>query len=295
MDTVEEVEQDPVHDRRRKRPSPHTLELGQADAARPPRRSWSGRRGIVAQTVVATSFVVLIATGCGSQKGTATQKGAATPNRAHAKGTAAEVTSLLAGIPQRGNTLGYPNAPVTIQYFGDLQCPFCRQFTLGALPSLISSYVRGGKLKIEYRSLESATRNPETFKTQQVAALAAGTQNKMWSYLELFYHEQGKENSGYVTERFLQGLAQQVPGLNLPAWSAARSQARLARTVSRDADTAFYARLSSTPAFRIGRAGGRWFRLRPDTLTKVTPYATAIEELLRFGYPRRLLAPRKYV
>jgi hypothetical protein len=34
--------------------------------------------------------------------------------------------------------------------------------------------VRPGKLKIEYRSLETATREPETFHTQQLAALAAG-------------------------------------------------------------------------------------------------------------------------
>ena len=46
----------------------------------------------------------------------------------------------------------------------------------------------------------------------------------MWDYLELFYHEQGEEGSGYVTERYLRGLASQVPGLNLAAWSAARSQ-----------------------------------------------------------------------
>ena len=58
-----------------------------------------------------------------------------------------------------------------------------------------------GKLKIEYRSLETATREPEVFKTQQVAALAAGQQNKLWHFIELFYHEQGEEGSGYVTRR----------------------------------------------------------------------------------------------
>ena len=108
--------------------------------------------------------------------------------------------------------LGNPNAPVTLQYFGDLECPICKDFTLGALPPIIQKWVRTGKVKIEYRSLETATREPEVFKTQQVAALAAGKQNKMWNYLETFYHEQGEEGSGYVTESYLQGLAQQVPG-----------------------------------------------------------------------------------
>ena len=50
------------------------------------------------------------------------------------------------------------------------------------------------------------------FKTQQIAALAAGKQSKAWNYLELFYHEQGEEDTGYVTESYLQGLAHQVAG-----------------------------------------------------------------------------------
>ena len=83
--------------------------------------------------------------------------------------------------------------------------------------------MRTGKLKIEYRSLETATREPEIFKTQQIAALAAGKQNKMWNYLELFYHEQGEENTGYVTESYLQALAQQMPGLNLTNWTSDRN------------------------------------------------------------------------
>ena len=81
-------------------------------------------------------------------------------------------------------------------------------------------------MKIEYRSMETATREPEVFDTQQVAALAAGKQNKMWNYLETFYHEQGEESSGYVTESYLQGLAQQVTGLNLATWTNDRSDPR---------------------------------------------------------------------
>src|ERR1700728_477381 len=84
------------------------------------------------------------------------------------------VTSELAGMPQSGNTLGIPTAPVVLIYFGDLECPFCREFTLDVLPTLISKYVKTGKLRIQYHSLETATREPATFLLQQVAALAAG-------------------------------------------------------------------------------------------------------------------------
>jgi protein-disulfide isomerase len=151
---------------------------------------------------------------------------------------------------------------------------------LGALRSIIPQWARTGKLKIEYRSVETATREPEVFKTQQVAALAAGKQDKTWYFIELFYHEQGKESSGYVTERYLDGLAQQVPGLNLIGWTVARNDLRLADTLTTDAHAADRAGFTGTPMFLLGRTGGRLQKFRQHTNTDARPYDTAIEKLL---------------
>ena len=79
------------------------------------------------------------------------------------------------------------------------------------LPELVAKDVRAGKVKIVYRAFETATRDPQTFQAQQVAALAAGKQNHFWDYVELFYRQQGAEGTGYVTESYLSGLAKQVP------------------------------------------------------------------------------------
>jgi cytochrome c biogenesis protein CcmG/thiol:disulfide interchange protein DsbE len=185
--------------------------------------------------------------------------------------TDAAVSSLLRGIKQRGNTLGNPKAPVTVQYFGDLQCPACKLFTLAVLPSLIERYVRSGELKIEYRSVETVTRNPGVFKVQQIAALAAGKQNKLWNFIELFYHEQGREHSGFVTERYLQDLARQVRGLNLIEWTAARNDPELARALTIDAQAASSAGVNSTPEFLVVKTGPR------------PPHLAAIEKQLRGG------------
>jgi protein-disulfide isomerase len=222
--------------------------------------------------VIAIVVVILFAVGCSSSQGTSTlsstQAQATGIEGTQAQRTDAEVTSLLSGIRQRGSILGDPKAPVTVQYFADLQCPYCRRFTLRVLPSLIQSYVRRGKLKIEYRSLRTATRNPETFKIQQVAALAAGRQNKMWNFIDLFYHEQGRENSGYVSERYLRGLAQRVTGLDLIGWTAASGDPELVLAINRDAHAASNAGMTSTPSFLVAAAGH-------------TPYVSAIERLLR--------------
>jgi protein-disulfide isomerase len=245
--------------------------------------------GIGVAIVVGITVVIVVATGGSSNKGI--RRLSSTP----AEATGAQVTSL-AGIPQRGSTLGDSKAPVTLQYFGDLECPFCKRFMLGALPSLIQRYVRGGKLKIEYRSLETATRDRATFKIQQVAALAAGKQNHMWEYIELFHREEGEENSGYVTERYLQVLARQVTGLNLSAWSAARNGTDLANTLTRDAQAASDAGLNATPSFLIGRTGGPLLKLKVASLTNPLFYALVIERLLRgSSAPRRAIPPLRAI
>ena len=215
-------------------------------------------------SLTAAALAIALAGGCGSGP----RARGHTAAIAHSPATAAEVSSLLAGIRQQGSTLGDPKAPVTLQYFADLQCPFCRRFTLLVLPSLIRRYVRSGELKIEYRSVETATHDTETFRVQQIAALAAGEQNKMWNFVDLFYHEQSRENSGYVNERYLQGLAQQVPGLDLIAWTAARSDPELARQLARDERTALAVNLNRTPSFLV-------FNPRHAA------YVPAIEKLLR--------------
>jgi protein-disulfide isomerase len=195
------------------------------------------------------------------------------------------IDSLLAGIPQSSNTLGRAGAPVTLRWFGDLECPFCKEFTLGALPSIIQRWVRGGQLKIEYFSMETATREPKVFQKQEVAALAAGMQDKMWNYLETFYHEQGEEGSGYVTERYLRAIAAQVSGLNQTLWAEDRYDPTLPARLQAARMVARRAGFTGTPAFLIGRSGGVGVRFSPRSLTSPRPFDAAIEYLLDRGRP----------
>ncbi len=228
--------------------------------------------GVIGVVVVIVVVIVVATSGGGSAGGLA--KGS------KKNSTVALVKSIIGGIPQSGNVLGNPNAPVTLQYFGDLECPICRQFTLGALPSVIKKYVRSGKVKIEYNSLETATHEEETFRTQQIAAYAAGKQNLAWYFIELFYHEQGQEDSGYVNENYIQGLAQQVPGLDLPNWSAARNDPAYAEQVTHDAQIANAEGFTGTPSFLIGKTGQHMEKLENPNLEEPSSFEAAINKLL---------------
>jgi protein-disulfide isomerase len=247
----------------------------QAALANAAKRTRFTQLGIVVAVIVIGIIAVLISSGGSSSNHSVASGGAA------ARKLDGEITHLLAGIPQNGNALGRPGAPVTLQYFGDLECPVCRAFTVSALPSIISKQVRSGKLRIEYHSLETATREPEVFKTQQIAALAAGRQDKLWNYIETFYHEQGEEDSGYVTERFIQGIAAQVPGLALSNWSHDRGEGALAKQVEVDAQAANQQSLEGTPAFLLGRSGGAMKRFEPSSYTEPGTFESAIETLAK--------------
>jgi protein-disulfide isomerase len=267
---VESDEEDLTRKQRREQARAQRKAMEQAEVASAARRTRLTQLGIIAAVVVVAIVVILIVSG-GS--------GSSKPPPSPPSKTVGEVSAEIGGIPQGGKVLGNPAAPVTLVYFGDLQCPICKDFTLGALKSIIPQWVRTGKLKIEYRALETATHEPEVFRTQQAAALAAGKQGKMWQFLELFYRDQGEENSGYVTESFLQGLAQQVPGLNVSQWSSARNEPALANEVAADAQAANNAGFNGTPSFLIGKTGGKLSRFEYASLTDPTSFNEAIAKL----------------
>ncbi len=205
--------------------------------------------GIIGAVVVAVIVLVIVSSsGGGSTSSIPTNTKAET---AVDKG----VDTLLAGIPQSGTTLGNPKAPVTITYFGDLECPVCADFTLhGGFPQLVSNDVRQGKVKVDYRSFCTATCNNHSqslFNQQQVAAYAAGQQNLFWHYAELFYHEQGDETSNYVNTAYLDKLAAQVPGLDITKWRTDQGDPALLAQVEADGTAANTDGLRGTPSLIV--------------------------------------------
>jgi hypothetical protein len=164
-----------------------------------------------------------------------------------------EVSLLLGGIPQQGRTLGVPTAPFTLQVFADLEDKDSKRWTLTFLPTIIKQLVRTDVLRIEYRAFRTNTVSSETFVKQQAAAIAAGAQDKFWNYIDTFYHEQGIEYTGYVTERYLDNIAIQIPGLKIPQWHYDRNHGMGTKQVFTDDKTGRVDGLHVTPSYRLGR------------------------------------------
>jgi protein-disulfide isomerase len=160
----------------------------------------------------------------------------------------AAVRSELAGIPQRGLVLGEPTAKVTLVEFGDLQCPACKGFAEDVLPQVIDSKVRSGEARIEFRNF---TISGEESVEAAAAALAAAAQGRGWSFVELFYRNQGFENSGYVSDEFLTELARTAGVRDLERWDDARQSRRLLDRVTAESAVAERLGFSGTPSFAV--------------------------------------------
>jgi protein-disulfide isomerase len=166
----------------------------------------------------------------------------------------ADVQQLLAGIPQNGNVLGKPTAPVTVIQYVDLQCPFCRQFETEAMPTILSDYVRKGKAKIESRII--AFIGPDS-QTGREAALAAGKQNKLFNFTQLMYDNQGTENTGWLNDDVIKSAAASIPGLDANKLQSDRSSASVKSQMDAFDAQAQKAGVNSTPTIYVVHNGAK--------------------------------------
>jgi hypothetical protein len=216
----------------------------QEQAAPPPRRRplWSQPRRFL--TVVPILVVAAILTGVA-------MLGFGGDGGVDRKKVREEVTSLLAGVPQEGAALGSSQAPVTIRIYADLECPTVKQFFVVYLPSIINRWVRSGRVKLEYRSLQTDTANEEMFFDQETAALAAGRQGRMWDFILTFVREQGEEDTEYATPAFLADIAAQLPGLQLDRWRRERDDPALSGRVALAVQSAHGRGMQFTPSMLL--------------------------------------------
>lgn len=214
----------------------------EAASARQRQRLWvlGGALALVA------AIVVVIVLASGGDDTPALKRGEQVPGQA-------EATALFAGVPQRGITLGDPRAPVTLVEFADLQCPYCRDYTRGVMPTLVSQYVRTGRLRMVFRNVSFI--GTDSARGAQMAG-AAALQNGMWQYVDIFYANQGAENSGYVTDDFLRRIGSGVRGLDVDRAMNDRGLPAVQRELN-EAQTEWQSNgFTGTPSFLVGPTGG---------------------------------------
>ena len=167
---------------------------------------------------------------------------------------AAQVDTQLKGIPQTGQVLGDPGAPVTVIEYGDPQCSSCKFFSENVAPQLISAEVRPGKVKYQFQPFLII--GPDS-KPAMKAALAAGEQNRLWQFLQLFYLNQGGENSGYVTDSFLTGIARGAGVPDINKWNTDRNDSKWDAIIQQGSSQADSFGFTGTPSILVQGPNGQ--------------------------------------
>ena len=186
---------------------------------------------------------------------------------------AAEVTAVFDGLPQEGLALGKADAPVTLVEFADLQCPFCREFAVEALPELVEKHVAAGTLRIELRGLSFL--GPDSERGLR-AALAASLQNRMWELTEVLYANQGAENGGWLSQDLVEAAARSIPGVDVPRLVDDMDGDTVSSLIERHAVEAAERGVDSTPTLLVGKTGGELMRVELSSPSDVEGLEQAI-------------------
>jgi protein-disulfide isomerase len=233
------------------------------------------KQTLLTVTVLAAVLIVAVAIAISQAGGSSGGSSAGDDGAVRGAG---EARALFRGIPQHGIVLGDAHAPVTLTEFADLQCPFCRDYTLAVLPALVRRYVRTGKVRMVFGNLSFI--GPDSERAARMAA-AAGLQDRLWEFTDLVYRNQAAENSGYVTDAYLRKVAEGA-AVNTGAAFEAATGAAVGGQLDAAARQARRFQIDSTPSFVLTRAGEQPRRLSPSALS-VDQFARTIEAALRCG------------
>ena len=150
--------------------------------------------------------------------------------------------------------IGDPNAPVTIAYWSDYQCPFCKRFDQETMPILIEKYVNTGKVKIVFKDFQFLGPDsmtgalygravwevaPSAYKAFHAAMAAA----------------QDEEHGGFGDAASIDELLKTIPGVDAAAVTAAvkANESRYKGLIESDRAEGARFNINSTPSFIIGK------------------------------------------
>ena len=110
--------------------------------------------------------------------------------------------------------IGNANAPVTMAYWYDYQCPFCQRNEEDTMPQIVKNYVDTGKLKIVFKDYEFLGPDSQTL-GQFSRAVWEAVPDKFYAWHKAIYDNQGTENTGWATHEKIMSITTTALGANL--------------------------------------------------------------------------------
>ncbi|HQU07560.1 MAG TPA: thioredoxin domain-containing protein [Candidatus Paceibacterota bacterium] len=173
-----------------------------------------------------------------------------------------------AGDPYIGNA----NAPVTVAFWSDYQCPFCKAFEVGgvqginiapALPEIIKNYVDTGKVKVVFMDFPFLGVFPGSNPARDDSTTGALYGRAVWklypkqyfAWRTAMYKAQDAEgNQGFGDAASIDKLDATIPGLDAQAITAdiQANKATYLAAIAADKTQGQQIGVNGTPSFVVG-------------------------------------------
>jgi protein-disulfide isomerase len=159
--------------------------------------------------------------------------------------------------------IGKVNAPVTLAYWSDYQCPFCKAVEVGgvqgisvgaSIPTLIKNYVDTGKLRIVFKDFPFLGNDSITAALYE-HAIWEMYPDKFYTWRTAMFEAQDAEgDQGFGDEASILALIKTIPGMNADTLKAlvAKNTDKYTQEVNADKDLGSSLGVQGTPAFITG-------------------------------------------
>lgn len=107
--------------------------------------------------------------------------------------------------------IGNANAPVTIAYWYDYQCPFCKRNEQETMPQIIKDYVDTGKAKIVFKDYQFLGDDSQTL-GKVSRAVWETVPSKFYQWHKAVFDNSGTENTGWATKNKILSIITGVLG-----------------------------------------------------------------------------------
>ena len=146
------------------------------------------------------------------------------------------------------SVLGSTSARAAMVVYSDFQCPFCAKFSREQLPTLLNSYVKAGKIALEFRHLPLEI-HPQAFRAAEGAECAA-RQGRFWPMHDLLF-----EDPRELQDEGLYARAARI-GISPATFRTCLTSGATAARVKADVEEANRLQVRGTPTFFLGVRDG---------------------------------------
>ncbi len=233
---------------------------------------WSGIAVVIAAVVIGAAYLV-------TQSGKGTAGGSPQP----------PTVTTPSNIASTDRMLGDPNAPVTVDIYGDFRCSACYKFTVtyGVEGQIVDAYVANGKAKLvwhDYLSIDLGQHN-DASRDAANAAWCAADQGKFWPMHDWLYANDGagsEDPSVFAQDRLLP-IGQAV-GLDMNSFKTCVTDGTHFAAIA--AEMSDESRITGTPTVLVNGQ-----EIDPGYIPTYADISAAIDAALQQQSPSPSIAP----